>query len=1143
VTITGTGLSGVEIVEFNGVSTGVYAVDSDSSMTAEVPAGATSGRIRVTNAAGFGESAEDITVIQAPTITALDSAQGADESTVLSIAGAGFTGVYSVVFAGAEVPAFTVLSDSLIHSELPEEEVTGTVIVTNLAGSYESEELYSTVTTPPPPVTTTFAASADATVTTKSPTLNFGSDGELRVRSPGDNARDYRSYLKFDVTGLEGTVDSATLRLWATDESHDGGDVHVVGDAWSESAITWDNAPSIGSPPVAAAGAVVAGAWVELDVTGAVTGNGTHSFALRSQSATANTVIYDSREGSNPPELVVVAQAAPSSPPPVVTSVNPTSGTVGTPVEILGSGFTGVTDVTFDGVPAPFDVDSATRILTEVPAGATTGRVEVRNAAGSVASPQTFSILRTPAIDSFDPPVAPRGTTVAILGTDFTDATAVAFGDVQASEFTIVSDGEIRATVPAGAVTGHLAVTTAIGTDVSEAALVVPPAFEQLVKGGGDHVRVISTSTPVAGGVKQLYVAAITSRPARLVESVTGLGLTWQYVHHAVRGNASRVEIWMAVGNSAGGKVKATFGGWFWQESSTIAVARYSGVDPVDPIGRVAIGSLDDAGASADAYSLNIAAIEPGSVVLGAATMGVESHSPGSGYTERLDWAFGTSVDRVGLAIEERTYTSAGSVVLDGTFSAGVDWSAVGIELRSSPVPVGRWDRPVETEVDGVARAAGGAWGDYDADGDLDLFSIDRLGTGRLLRRDENGLVDVTAGPLGEVARARGASWLDTDNDGDLDLHVVEAGAHRHFRNRGEGTFADAGVLVEAGEGSQASWADYDGDGDQDLYVVNPGSENVLLQNDGRGSFAARTPEVLATAGAATALAWGDYDNDGDLDLYAGREGANRLFRNDEADGFTEVSSGPAADAGSARAVLWTDADLDGDVDLYVVNGAAEESRLFLNESGAFSEETEVGARNAGGNHWFNVELTGTASNRWGIGARVRVVAAGVSQIREIPASSGLSLSTLTADFGLGEAARVDSVIVTWPSGAVQLATGHAVDRVLALTEPGVREGPTASAVSQTPRAFELHPSFPNPFDSMTTIRFDVPVATRVNVRVYDLAGRLVRVLEDADRDPGRYTVRWDARNESGRPVAAGVYFYSLEAGDFRESKRVMLIR
>jgi hypothetical protein len=56
-------------------------------------------------------------------------------------------------------------------------------------------------------------------------------------------------------------------------------------------------------------------------------------------------------------------------------------------------------------------------------------------------------------------------------------------------------------------------------------------------------------------------------------------------------------------------------------------------------------------------------------------------------------------------------------------------------------------------------------------------------------------------------------------------------------------------------------------------------------------------------------------------------------------------------------------------------------------------------------------------------------------------------------------------------------------------------------------------------------------------------AGRFVRVLEDADREPGRYTVRWDARNEIGRPVAAGVYFYSLEAGDFPESKRVMLIR
>ncbi|HSD78014.1 MAG TPA: DNRLRE domain-containing protein, partial [Solirubrobacteraceae bacterium] len=152
--------------------------------------------------------------------------------------------------------------------------------------------------------TTTFNPIADAYVQDGSPTRNYGTATTLRVRSA---APSYRSYLTFDVRGLIGTVASAKLRLWVTDASPDGGHVHVVSAAgWTEAGITFDTAPSLAAPEIAGFGSVLLDAWGEADVTSAVTGNGTVSFGI--DSASTNSAIANSREGGNPPQLVVTTQ-------------------------------------------------------------------------------------------------------------------------------------------------------------------------------------------------------------------------------------------------------------------------------------------------------------------------------------------------------------------------------------------------------------------------------------------------------------------------------------------------------------------------------------------------------------------------------------------------------------------------------------------------------------------------------------------------------------------------------------------------------------------------------------------------------------------------------------------------------------------
>ena len=97
---------------------------------------------------------------------------------------------------------------------------------------------------------------------------------------------------------------------------------------------------------------------------------------------------------------------------------------------------------------------------------------------------------------------------------------------------------------------------------------------------------------------------------------------------------------------------------------------------------------------------------------------------------------------------------------------------------------------------------------------------------------------------------------------------------------------------------------------------------------------------------------------------------------------------------------------------------------------------------------------------------------------------------------------------------------------------------------SELPNEFALYPSFPNPMNPQTTITFDLPKQVAVSLRIYDVSGRLVRTQLDGQIvDQGRREVMWNGRDDTGKQVASGVYFYRLEAGEFSETKRMVLVR
>jgi uncharacterized repeat protein (TIGR03803 family) len=155
---------------------------------------------------------------------------------------------------------------------------------------------------------------------------------------------------------------------------------------------------------------------------------------------------------------------------PPFVSLLPYSGKVGKTIEFLGQGFTSSTTVSFNGTAATPAVKSGTYLTAAVPSGATTGFVTVTTSSGTLTSNKKFRV--TPQITGFKPTSGPVGTLVTITGVSLTQTTNVTFGGVKAS-FTVVNDTKVTATVPRGAITGKIAISTPGGTDVSSGVFTV----------------------------------------------------------------------------------------------------------------------------------------------------------------------------------------------------------------------------------------------------------------------------------------------------------------------------------------------------------------------------------------------------------------------------------------------------------------------------------------------------------------------------------------------------------------------------------------------------------------------------------------------------------------------------------------------
>jgi hypothetical protein len=402
------------------------------------------------------------------------------------------------------------------------------------------------------------------------------------------------------------------------------------------------------------------------------------------------------------------------------------------------------------------------------------------------------------------------------------------------------------------------------------------------------------------------------------------------------------------------------------------------------------------------------------------------------------------------------------------------------------------------SEKAGVAGAktrwgSGATFVDYDKDGDLDLFVANYIdldlktaptpetgpclykgvmvacgppglegGKNILYRNNGDGTFTDVSDKAG-ILKTYGTYGLgvvaaDFDNDSWPDIYVANDSAPAAlYHNNKDGTFTDVGVESGAAYSSdgkpQAGMGvgvgDYDGDGLLDIFKTNfSGDTSTLYRNLGVKSGLLNFDDVTFTAGIGVNtrfLGWGcgfvDFDNDGWLDIFlvnghvypevekltteAGYPQRKVLYQNQRNGSFKDVAEkvgGPLVEPTASRGAAFGDFDNDGDVDV-VINPVNDFPVLLRTDS-------------ATNNNWISIKLIGVKSNRDGVGARIKVVTDGKTQIDEVRSGgSYYSQNDMRVHFGLGKATKAQTIEARWPSGVVDTLNDVAAGQFVFIKE------------------------------------------------------------------------------------------------------------
>ena len=196
----------------------------------------------------------------------------------------------------------------------------------------------------------------------------------------------------------------------------------------------------------------------------------------------------------------------------------------------------------------------------------------------------------------------------------------------------------------------------------------------------------------------------------------------------------------------------------------------------------------------------------------------------------------------------------------------------------------------------------GGCWGDFNNDGFIDLFVVNNMTSNKnnllYLNNGSGSFTKVTSGVIvTDGGSSYGCTCGDYDNDGDVDIFVSNYAENNFlYSNNGNGTFTKitTGAIVnDGGNSTGCSWGDYDKDSYIDLFVCNRNQNNFLYHNNGNGTFTKITSGAIVTDNSNSGgCAWGDYDNDGYIDLFVANAGpaVDFLYHNNGNGTFTKIT-------------------------------------------------------------------------------------------------------------------------------------------------------------------------------------------------------------------------------------------------------------
>jgi len=400
-----------------------------------------------------------------------------------------------------------------------------------------------------------------------------------------------------------------------------------------------------------------------------------------------------------------------------------------------------------------------------------------------------------------------------------------------------------------------------------------------------------------------------------------------------------------------------------------------------------------------------------------------------------------------------------------------------------------------------------------------------------------------------EYVFSQRSNFIDINNDGHLDAFVChDVQPNVFYINDGLGNLShnQGGMGDHPNGGNYGSiWVDYDNDGDPDLFIAKcrggqtTAKINELHRNDGNGVFTdVSIGSNMADSVQTWSSAWNDYDNDGLMDALVGAsstaDGTHKFMRNLGDGTFEDITAGSGWDLNESLSIEHISFDFDNDGYADVMGGGNK--IMFNNGDLTFSPSVYpfgVGAvgdlnddgfldvqsgstiyfNNGNDNNWIKVNLQGIQSNSDGIGARVELYGPWGKQIRDVQSGIGFRhMSTMNVHFGIGEATEIDSVLVKWPSGIIDVIQTPAINESIIMVE-GTNQ---LSLLEEDGKSVIL---FPNPTtEVLYAENLDVFNMTRIYV-----VSQLGQVVMEGATNTNEFDVAH---------LEEGLYFFIVETTD-----------